>query len=63
VELEGALMPDAVLEYTEAYPVDLLVMMNRKHSFLERLMLRQNIDRIGFQVQIPLMVVPNFTDS
>jgi nucleotide-binding universal stress UspA family protein len=63
VELEGALMPDAVLEYTEAHPVDLLVMMNRKHSFLERLMLRQNIDRIGFQVQIPLMVVPNFTAS
>jgi nucleotide-binding universal stress UspA family protein len=56
-------MPDAVLEYTEAHPVDLLVMMNRKHSFLERLMLRQNIDRIGFQVQIPLMVVPNFTDT
>jgi nucleotide-binding universal stress UspA family protein len=63
VELEGELMPDAVLEYIDAHPVDLLVMMNRKHSFLERMMIRQNIDRIGFHVQIPLLVIPTSADS
>ena len=59
VELEGKLMPDAVLEYIGEHPADLLVMMNRKHSFLERLLIRQNIDKIGFHVQIPFVVVPD----
>jgi nucleotide-binding universal stress UspA family protein len=59
VELEGKLMPDAVLEYIEEHPADLLVMMNRKHSFLERLLIRQNIDKIGFHVPIPFVVVPD----
>jgi nucleotide-binding universal stress UspA family protein len=59
VELEEELMPDAVLKYIDEHPVDLLVMMNRKHSFLERLMIRQNIDKIGFHVQTPFVVVPD----
>ncbi|MCO5725163.1 universal stress protein [Robiginitalea marina] len=59
VELEGQLMPDAVLAYIEEHPVDLLVMMNRRHSFFERLLLRQNVDQIGFHVRIPFLVVPD----
>ena len=62
VELEGQLMPDAVLRYCEEHPVDLLVMMNRKHSFFERLLIRQNIDQIGFHVQIPFVVVPDTSE-
>lgn len=63
VKLENELMPDAVLNYIEEHPVDLLVMMNRKHSFFERLLLRQNIDKIGFHVQIPFVVVPDSTKT
>lgn len=63
VELEKELMPDAVLKYIEEHPVDLLVMMNRKHSFFERLMIRQNIDKIGFHVQIPFVVVPDSIET
>ena len=63
VELDGALMPDAVLTYIEEHPVDLLVMMNRRHSFLERLLVRQNIDQIGFHVQIPFVVVPDTSET
>jgi nucleotide-binding universal stress UspA family protein len=59
VELEGELMPDAVLAYIAEHPVDLLVMMNRRHSFFERLLLRQNVDQIGFHVRIPFLVVPD----
>ena len=62
VELDGQLMPDAVLRYIEEHPVDLLVMMNRKHSFFERLLIRQNIDQIGFHVQIPFVVVPDSSE-
>jgi len=63
VELDGQLMPDAVLRYIEEHPVDLLVMMNRRHSFFERLLLRQNIDQIGFHVQIPFAVIPDTSES
>lgn len=56
-ELKGALMPHAIMDYVEEHQFDLLVMMKRKHSFLERLMWRQNIDQIGFHVQIPFLVI------
>lgn len=63
VELDGQLMPDAVLRYIEEHPVDLLVMMNRRHSFFERLLIRQNVDQIGFHVQIPFVVVPDTSET
>lgn len=62
VEETGELMPDAVLKYTEEHPIDLLVMMNRRHSFLERLLVRQNVDQIGFHVKVPFLVVPDSTE-
>ncbi len=56
-EIEGALMPNAIIDYIDEHGYDLLVMMNRKHSFLERLMWRQNVDQIGFQCQVPFLVI------
>ena len=58
-ELKGALMPDAVMEYIDDQQFEFLVMMNRKHSFLERMLWKQNIDQIGFQVQVPFLVIPD----
>lgn len=62
VEEEGGLMPDAILKYVEEHPIDLLVMMNRRHSFFERLIVRQNIDQIGFHIHIPFLVVPDSSE-
>ena len=59
VELKGALMPDAIMKYIDDQQFKYLVMMNRKHSFLERMLWKQNIDQIGFQVQIPFLVIPD----
>ncbi len=56
-ELRGALMPQAVMDYIDEHHFDLLVMMNREHGFLERIMWRQNVDQIGFHVQIPFLVI------
>ncbi len=58
-EMEEALMPNAITDYIDKMKFDLLAMMNRKHSFLERLMWRQNVDQIGFHVQIPFLVIPD----
>src|SRR6056297_12875 len=57
VEVRGKLMPDAVLEYIEEHEIDLLAMMNRGHSFFENILIKQNIDQIGFHVHIPFLVV------
>lgn len=56
-EQRGAYMPEAIIEYADTHGYDFLIMMNRQHSFLERLLLRQNVDQIGFHTKIPFMVI------
>jgi nucleotide-binding universal stress UspA family protein len=56
-ELKGSSMPNAVLDYVQNNEIDFLMMMNRKHSFFERLLVRQNIDQIGFHIKIPFLVI------
>jgi len=56
-EVKGELMPDAVIDYIQENDFDFLTTMNRKHSFLERLLWRQNVDQIGFHAMIPFLVI------
>ncbi|SHI77739.1 Nucleotide-binding universal stress protein, UspA family [Arenibacter nanhaiticus] len=58
-EEKGKYMPLAILEYISEHGFQLLVMMNRKHSLFEHLLLKQNIDQIGFHVKIPFLVIPD----
>lgn len=58
IEERGKLMPNAVQEYIEEHKSGLLAMMNKKHSFFERLRNKQNLDTIGFHTKIPLLVMP-----
>lgn len=62
-EQRGALMPEAVHEYVEQYESELLVMMNRKHGFLERWLFKQNIDSIGFHTNVPFLVLRDTVES
>ncbi len=57
IELNDALMPYAIIEYLEKESYDLLAMMNKKHSLLERIFDRQNVDHVGYHVKIPFLVV------
>ncbi|NNL03206.1 MAG: universal stress protein [Eudoraea sp.] len=57
VEDKGKLMPGAVIDYIENEHIDLLAMMNRKHSFLDRLFVKHNVDQISFKVQVPFYVI------
>ncbi|MCK5441692.1 MAG: universal stress protein [Maribacter sp.] len=56
-EIEGHLMPNAIYEYIDEHYPNLLAMMNRKHSLLERLLTKQNVDSIGFHTKIPFLVM------
>lgn len=53
------LMPNAVSHHIQEQQIGLLAMMNRKHSFFERLMIRQNVDVLGFHITIPFLVLPD----
>ena len=56
-EVKSELMPDAIHNYIDKNHFDMAVMMNRKHSFLERLLFKQNVDAIGFHIKIPFLVL------
>jgi nucleotide-binding universal stress UspA family protein len=48
-----------VEDYILYNDIDLLAMMSRKHSFLERLFTRHNVETFAFKVSIPFLVMPN----
>lgn len=50
-------MPNVVHSYVKKNDIDLIVMMNKKHSFLERLLLKQNVDSIGYSSTVPFLVL------
>ncbi len=58
IEERGKLMPNAIQEYIEEHKSELLIMMNKKHSFFERILNKQNLDTIGYHTKIPLLVLP-----
>lgn len=49
---------EAVATYIYNHNINMLVMTNRKHSFLERLLFRQSVDTIGMHIKIPFLVIP-----
>ena len=49
----------AIYDFTEDNPVDLLVMVNNKHSFFENLLFRPVVNEIGFNVKVPFLVIPS----
>jgi nucleotide-binding universal stress UspA family protein len=39
--------------------IDMLVMMNNKHSFFENLLFQPAVENIGFHTQIPFLIIPS----
>ena len=50
---------ETVEHYIQYNDMDLLAMMSRKHSFLERLFTRHNVEKFAFKISIPLLVMTN----
>lgn len=57
--IESHNIPEAIIEYADTSMADLIVMMRGRHSFMQNLLLRQKIDRIGFHLKVPLLVIPD----
>ncbi|SDL33097.1 Nucleotide-binding universal stress protein, UspA family [Salinimicrobium catena] len=52
-------VPQAIYDFQEDNEIDLLVMINNKHSFFENLLFRPVVNEIGFHVKTPFLVIPS----
>ena len=57
-QVKGEEMPKSIHQYIDQQKSVLLVMMGRKHSFLERLIVTSNVDSIGYHTNIPFLIIP-----
>jgi nucleotide-binding universal stress UspA family protein len=49
----------AISDFQNKTRIDLLVMINNKHSFFENLFFKSTINQIGFHLNIPFLVIPS----
>ncbi|WP_299336446.1 universal stress protein [uncultured Psychroserpens sp.] len=52
-------IPEAIADFQLKSKINLLVMLNNKHSFFENLFFKSNIKHIGFHLNIPFLVIPS----
>jgi nucleotide-binding universal stress UspA family protein len=50
---------EAITKFQLKYRINLLVMINNKHSFFENLFFKSTIKHIGFHLNIPFLVIPS----
>jgi nucleotide-binding universal stress UspA family protein len=49
----------AIYDFQEENDIDMLVMINNKHSFFENLLFTPVVNEIGFNVKVPFLVIPS----
>ncbi len=49
----------AITKYIVHYKIDMLVLINTRHSFLEDMLVQSTLDKIGLHVKIPFLVMQN----
>ncbi|RCW92012.1 universal stress protein [Winogradskyella arenosi] len=52
-------IPKAINEFQVKHKIDLLVMINNKHSFFENLFFKKTLHQIGFHLNVPFLVLPS----
>lgn len=59
IVINGENFPQEMTTYIEGNNTDILVMVNRRHSYLENLWYQDNVDKIGLSINIPLLALQN----
>jgi nucleotide-binding universal stress UspA family protein len=52
---------ETIKEYLANNDIDMLVMVNTQHSFLEDMLFPSNIDKVSLNLKIPLLALQNST--
>ncbi|WP_347925554.1 universal stress protein [Pontimicrobium sp. SW4] len=50
---------NGIYKYLKEYKIDMLVMVNTRHSFLESILFQSTIDKISLHIDIPFLVLQN----
>ncbi|WMI69527.1 universal stress protein [Mangrovimonas sp. YM274] len=50
---------EAIAKFQVKAKINLLVMINNKHSFFENLFFKSNINQIGFNLKVPFLLIPS----
>lgn len=58
-ELPSQAIIEGINKFQKEHDINMLVMIQNKHSFLEKLFIEPIIKKIGFHVTIPFMVIPH----
>lgn len=56
-------VPEAITEFQLRARINLLVMINNKHSFFENLFFKSTVNQIGFHLNIPFLLIPSKTKN
>ncbi|NND26688.1 MAG: hypothetical protein EX263_06585 [Flavobacteriaceae bacterium] len=59
IDLEKRDVFEVVQDYVKANNINMLAMMSRRHSFLERLFTTHNVEEFGFRSDVPMLVMEN----
>jgi len=59
INLEGKNVKEQVTQYLNRHNINLLSMINRKHSFFDRLFVTQKVESFVLQISAPILVMPN----
>ena len=58
-DIKNENIPKAITEFQLKARINLLVMINNKHSFFENLFFKSTINQIGFHLNVPFLVIPS----
>lgn len=59
LNIEGEDVTLGVNDFIKNNPIDMLVMVNTRHSYFENVLHTSTIEKIGWQIQIPFLVLQN----
>lgn len=58
-DFENMEIAEAITEFQIRHEIQLLAMINNKHSFFENVFMKNTIHQIGFHLTIPFLVIPS----
>jgi len=59
LQLAGTDITSVINDAVQNYEIDLLVMINSRHSFLEDFLYTSKVEKIGLEIKIPFLVLQN----
>jgi nucleotide-binding universal stress UspA family protein len=62
-DFESMEIQDAISQFQVKHKINMLAMINNKHSFFENVFFQNTINQIGFHLNVPFLVIPSKTSK